>query len=112
MGEALKARIKRARFDDPGEEAILNILVTARVLLERLELICGRHGITHNQFNILRILRGRHPDGHPLGEIASRMIERAPDITRLVDRLAKSKLVERSDSPSDRRVSVVTITDA
>ncbi len=68
MGDALKARIKRARFDDPGEEAILNVLVTSRVLLERLEAICSRYGITHNQINILHILRGRYPEDYPLGE--------------------------------------------
>jgi DNA-binding MarR family transcriptional regulator len=57
----------------------------------------------------LRILRGT-PAGHPRGEIAERMVNRAPDMTRLIDRLARRGLVRRTRSRSDRRVSLTRIT--
>ncbi|MBV8202771.1 MAG: MarR family transcriptional regulator, partial [Acidobacteria bacterium] len=67
-------------------------------------------GLSASQYNVLRILRGVHPEGHPRCEIARRMIERAPDVTRLIDRLEKRGWVERDRSPRDRRLSISRIT--
>ena len=110
MGEGLKRRIKQERFQSPLQEAVLNLMVASDYLKRQAESICSERGITGAQYNVLRILRGVHPDGHPRCEIASRMIERSPDITRLVDRLEAQGLVERDRSSQDRRLSLTTIT--
>jgi DNA-binding MarR family transcriptional regulator len=65
--------------------------------------------ISATQYNVLRILRGA-PEGLPCGEIASRMITRDPDITRLLDRLEKRSLISRSREVSDRRTVMTRIT--
>src|SRR5215204_2537155 len=62
---------------------------------QRMNDVCRKHGVTHDQYNILRILRGVHPTGHPRCEITKRLISRAPDVTRLLDRLVRQGLVER-----------------
>ena len=110
MGEALKARLKQNRFENPLQEALLNLMVASGHIHEFLEKTCAPFGITHVQYNLLRILRGVHPKGHPRCEIARRMIERSPDVTRLIDRLEKQGLVERIPSEKDRRLSVTRIT--
>ncbi len=111
MGEALKKRIKQtADFESPVEEALLNLMVAADHARGRLERACAGFGITPGQYNVLRILRGVHPSGHPRCEIAARLIEKAPDVTRLVNRLEAQGLVERDRSEEDRRLSLTRIT--
>jgi len=61
------------------------------------------HGITPQQYNVLRILRGAGPDGLPTLSIGERMIEQTPGVTRLVDRLERKTLVARTPCPKDRR---------
>ena len=110
MSNALKAKIKqRTDFDNPASEAVLNLMVAADIVKGELERIFAAHEITSGQYNVLRILRGAGCDGHPRCEIAARMIERAPDITRIVDRLENQKLVIRDRSDQDRRQSVARI---
>ena len=96
----------------PESEAILNILVAAGHIRERVNRVCGVHDISNTQFNVLRILKGGPPEGYPRHEIQERMLERAPDVTRLIDRLELRGLVERARSASDRRLSVTRITPA
>lgn len=110
MGEALKKRIKQERFESAAQEAFLNLLIVADHLREKLDKVCAKHGITHGQYNVLRILRGVYPDGHPRCEISARLLERAPDVTRMVDRLEKEGLVARDRSTEDRRLSITRIT--
>ena len=111
MGDALKKRIKQtADFSSPVEEALLNLMVAADHARSRLESVCARFGITPGQYNVLRILRGAHPKGHPRCEIAARLIEKAPDVTRLVNRLEAQGLAERDRSEEDRRLSLTRIT--
>jgi len=109
MGEALRRRIKQQRFENPLQEALLNVLVTGSHIREHLNRLCGPYRITHSQYNVLRILRGA-PNGHPRCEIAGRMVERAPDVTRLIDRLEKQGLVARDRTAKDRRLSIARIT--
>jgi DNA-binding MarR family transcriptional regulator len=111
MGEVLKKRLQMTRMAGPGQEAILNLLVAAGHLRERMDRVCEAHRITSGQYNVLRILRGARPDGFARCEISRRMVERAPDVTRLIDRLEAQDLVERDRSSEDRRRSVAKITD-
>ncbi|HXG65053.1 MAG TPA: MarR family transcriptional regulator [Blastocatellia bacterium] len=110
MGEALKQRLKQTRFESTLQEALLNLMVAAGHVRDRVERVCEEHGITHGQYNVLRILKGVYPEGHARCDIASRMIERAPDVTRLIDRLEDQGLVERDRSDKDRRLSITRIT--
>src|SRR4051812_28210008 len=110
MGNGLKQRIKQDRFENVLQKALLNLVVASDHLRSSIDGICEEAGITRGQYNVLRILRGVYPDGHPRGEIASRMLERAPDVTRIVDRLGKQGLAERDRSGEDRRLSITRIT--
>ena len=110
MGSGLQRRIKQAHFRSPQQEALLNLSVAAAYLREQSERVVEAFDITLPQYNVLRILRGIHPDGHPRGEIASRMLDRAPDVTRIVDRLSAKKLVERDRNGDDKRQSITRIT--
>jgi DNA-binding MarR family transcriptional regulator len=110
MGERLKERLKQRSFSSAYQEAMLGVLVTADRLSRVMEETCERHGITAAQYNVLRILRGVYPGGHPRCEIITRMISAAPDVTRLIDRLEKMGLAERRKSEDDRRLSLTVIT--
>lgn len=89
---------------------MLNLRVASHFAENRVEKICSEFGITGAQYNVLRILRGVYPEGHPRCEIISRMIETSPDTTRLIDRLEKQELVERDKSDEDKRMSITRIT--
>lgn len=112
MGEALKKRIKQERFESPLQEAILNLLVAAAYVQEKSDRVCSEHGITAGQYNVLRILRGAHPGGHSRCDVAGRLVDRAPDVTRLLDRLERQGYVERARSGDDKRLSISRITPA
>jgi DNA-binding MarR family transcriptional regulator len=112
VGDVLKQRIKQTKFEGPAQEALLNLLVASGHLRALVDAVCEQRGITQAQFNVLRILRGAHPEGYPRGEISARMVDRAPDVTRLIDRLESAGLVERVKGTSDRRLSVTRITRA
>ena len=86
-------------------------LVSARLMEPWEKFLKATAELTLHQYNVLRILRGSHPTALPSGEIATRMISRDPDITRLVDRLEKRGLVARIRGRQDRRVVEVAITE-
>lgn len=86
----------------------MEVLRTHGHLHDGLSRLLREKGLSEPQFNVLRILRGAGEDGLPCQAVAERMITRYPDITRLLDRLAASGLVERIRSREDRRVVVVT----
>lgn len=102
---------QRRPFRSPYHEAALGLLRTADVLRRRLEVRFQPYGITAQQYSVLRILRGAPQEGLPTMEIAERMLERTPGITRLVDRLEQKGLLARERSQSDRRCVLCTITN-
>lgn len=110
MGNVLEQRLKMSRFESPYHESMLNLLLSADHLNGKIESVCGEFGVTHPQYNILRILRGVHPGGYPCGEIAARMLNRAPDITRRLDVLEGREFVVRDRLFTDRRVVLTRIT--
>jgi DNA-binding MarR family transcriptional regulator len=101
-------------------EVFLTLLHAADSLLRPAEETLKTAGLSHTQYNVLRILRGARRSmqkssdaaGLPCGEIAARMITRDPDITRLLDRLESRGLVSRTREKKDRRVVLACITDA
>jgi DNA-binding MarR family transcriptional regulator len=111
MPMSARSPVARRKLENPAQEAMVTLMVTAGHLVQGLEEVCALHGITHDQYNVLRILRGVHPGGHPRYAVAERLINRAPDVTRLLDRLEREKLVERRRSEEDRRLSISRITD-
>lgn len=116
MGErnsALRREIGQTRpFRSPAQEATISILRTADVVRRRLVEVVEPHGVTLQQYNVLRILRGAHPDPLPTLEIGERLIERMPGITRLLDRLEEKALVRRERCSDDRRLVHCWITPA
>lgn len=111
--ESLLKELKQRRpFRTSAQEAWVAILRTADVLRRVRSTEFEAVGLTEQQYNVLRILRGAHPDTLPTLEIGSRMIERQPGITRLLDRLEAKGWVRRERSTSDRRIVDCSITDA
>jgi DNA-binding MarR family transcriptional regulator len=100
---------QRRPFRSPGHEAVVSLLLTADRLRRELAGVVEPHGLTLQQYNVLRILRGAGAKGLPTLDIAERMIEQAPGITRLLDRLEKKSLVKRERCPQDRRQVTVVI---
>jgi DNA-binding MarR family transcriptional regulator len=93
----------------PEEAAFLDLLRTADMLSRGLVQVLRTEALSSTQYNVLRILRGT-PEGLPCGEVASRMITRDPDVTRLLDRLEKRGLISRSRETTDRRTVMARIT--
>jgi len=89
----------------------LNVMVTSSWILSKLSAEMAPFGVTPAQYNVLRILRGSHPAKMPCSEIGNRLLDRTPDVTRLLNRLEKVGLVSRERASYDRRVVQVGITD-
>ncbi len=112
MTTSLKAKLKQnADFRSKAHEATLGLMVAAVHLRRQAEEIFKRHDLNFNYYNVLRILRGAPDDGYPRCEIIERMIDPAPDVTRLMDHLVKRGWVRRERSDIDRRQSLHWITE-
>jgi DNA-binding MarR family transcriptional regulator len=94
----------------PGQVAAITIFRTADVVRHAMERSLSAFGLSNEQYNALRILRGAGENGLPTLEISNRMLSRSPNITRLLDRLIAKKFVRRSRPKEDRRVVIVSIT--
>jgi DNA-binding MarR family transcriptional regulator len=101
--------IKSRRVGSPEEAAFLDLLRTADMLTRGTIGVLKAEDLSQTQYNVLRILRGA-PQGLPCGEIASRMITRDPDVTRLLDRMEKRGLISRARESRDRRMVLARIT--
>lgn len=100
----LQREIRQSRpFRSTAHEAAVGLLRTADLLRQALAAAVAPHDLTPQQYNVLRILRGAGDAGLPTLEISDRMLERAPGITRLLDRLEAKGLVRRERCPADRR---------
>jgi MarR family transcriptional regulator, organic hydroperoxide resistance regulator len=103
---------QRTPFRSTAQEAVISMLRTADTVRRRLAHVIEPHGITLQQYNVLRILRGARPDPMPTLEIGERLIERTPGITRLLDRLEEKGLVRRERCATDRRLVHAWITES
>ncbi len=110
---ALKQEIAQERpFASAEEEALLNLLRTADCLQRAFQRMSREWGVTSTQYNVLRILRGSHPQGLTCSAIGDRMITAEPDITRLLARLKAQKLIRQHRDRHDRRVVWTQISEA
>jgi DNA-binding MarR family transcriptional regulator len=106
----IEEEIRQQKFKSPYQKAVINLLFTANWLHNKQEEFFRTFGITAQQFNILRILKGQHPRGIPAKEIKQRMVDKNSDVSRLLDRLCSKALVERKICPLDKRASEIFIT--
>ena len=109
----LRDELKQTRpFHSPAHEALLSVLRTAAVVQRVTAQVVEPSGITVQQYNVLRILRGAGRGGLCRNEIRERLVAQVPDVTRLLDRLEQSGLVERERAEQDRRLMTTRITKA
>lgn len=109
----LREEIKQSKpFHDRAHAAALALLRTVDEARREMESLIAPHGVSPEQYNVLRILRGAGEHGLPTLEIAARLLEKNPGITRLVDKLEAKKLVERRRCKTDRRQVFCVITPA
>jgi DNA-binding MarR family transcriptional regulator len=110
---SLREEIRQTRpFASAAEEAAVALLRTTDLVRRRIAAAIEPHDVTIQQYNVLRILRGAGEGGLQTLDLASRMIEQAPGITRLIDRLEAKKLVRRERPRGDRRCVICRITPA
>lgn len=110
MSDRLRSEIKQSKpFRSLEVEAFLNIQRTADVLMRGVSETLKAHDLSPTQYNALRILRGAG-DGLACSEVGERMVNKDPDITRLLDRLEQRELVTRARDAKDRRVVTAKIT--
>lgn len=93
------------------QRTVMELVRTADLVRRYFTELYAPHGLAPQQYNVLRILRGARPQPLATMEIAERMLEKTPGITRLLDRLEEKGLVERERHPEDRRVVLCSITD-
>lgn len=106
----LEEEIKQSHFPNEVEKALVNVIFTANFLHNQNLKRFKKHGISPEQFNVLRILRGSHPKKLRLADISSRMLDRNSNATRLVEKLRLKNLVTRDNCEKDRRQVDIGIT--
>lgn len=103
--------IKQKKFRSEYEKMIVNILYTASWIELKNTKIFRQFGITHQQYNILRILRGQYPNPATVNLLIDRMLDKMSNASRLVDKLVAKNLVKRTTCKNDRRKVDVIITE-
>jgi DNA-binding MarR family transcriptional regulator len=107
----LESEIKQPKFRNEYHKLAVNVLYTYGWLMNSQSKLFTKHGITGNQFNILRILRGQYPNPATINLLKERMLDKMSDASRLVERLRLKGLVKRDLSAQDRRRVDVIITE-
>ncbi|MBK5279126.1 MAG: MarR family transcriptional regulator [Bacteroidia bacterium] len=107
----IEEEIKQTVFRNPHQKAGVNLILTYYWLINKHKDFFKPYGITNQQFNILRILKGQYPKSISGADIKERMLDKNSDVSRLIDRLLLKKLVTKSQCPSDRRAADVSINE-
>lgn len=110
MGRPITEAIKQAKFRNEAHKLAVNLVFTVNWLSGLHQHIFKKHGITAQQFNVLRILRGQYPNPATLHLIKDRMLDKMSDASRIVERMRKVGLVERLTCKQDRRAVDIRIT--
>ena len=108
----LSEEIQQSAFQSAHTEAVLNVHFTSNWLFRILQTELNAFDISHEQYNILRILRGNQEGTYCLRDVQQRMLNRTANTTRLVEKLRKRGLVSRRPNPTNRRMVGVRITQA
>jgi DNA-binding MarR family transcriptional regulator len=103
--------INQASFKNARQKAMINVLFTYGWVIERIKNVLAAEDITHQQYNILRILRGSAPEPLSTLQIRERMLDKMSDTSRIVDRLVLKGLVKKTICAKDKRLVDVVITD-
>lgn len=103
--------IKQAAFRTSYHRLLVNIMYTSNWVADGQVRMLKPHGITLQQYNVLRILRGQYPNPVKVNDIMERMLDKMSNASRLVDKLLIKNLVARTECPSDRRAVDVVITE-
>lgn len=106
----IEEEIKQTKFKNAFQKASINLQFTAKWLEAAGNDFFKQFGITAQQFNILRILRGQNQNSISAAEIKHRMLDRNSDVSRLLDRLIEKKMVTKTQCESDKRATDVLIT--
>jgi len=107
----IEKAINQQKFESPYHKLVVNLVYTSNWLRDRQMELFKPFGLLPQHFNILRILKGKEPEPCSAGEIKEVMLDKAPDLTRLVDKLVKQELVDRRLCPSNRRQMDIYLTD-
>lgn len=107
----LEEEIKQAKFQSNNHRASLNLIYTANWLMAKYEEIIRPYGITSQQYNILRILKGQNANCLSATEIKTRMLDKSSDVSRMLDRLELKKLIIKEVSRYDKRAIDVSISE-
>ncbi len=108
----IEEAIKQKKFSSELHKLVVNILYTSSWVERLHQRFFKQHGITAQQYNVLRILRGQYPNAASVGIVLDRMIDKSSNITRLVDKLVAKKYVTRTENPENRRMQQLLITSA
>lgn len=103
--------IHQEKFTSAQQKAMLNIMFSYGWVIERIRDFLASEDITHQQYNILRILRGSHPKPLSTLQIRERMLDKMSDTSRIVDRLIVKGFVKKGTCAADKRLVDVTITE-
>lgn len=106
----IEEAIRQKKFDSPYQKAFVNLIYTYNQVMEQQEELFGRFGLTPQQYNVLRILRGKYPNSACVGEVKEVMLDKNPDLTRLCDRLIKKNLMQREINAYNKRQVLIKIT--
>ncbi|MGZ5192024.1 MAG: MarR family winged helix-turn-helix transcriptional regulator [Flavisolibacter sp.] len=107
----LEKDIHQVHFVSDKQKALINLLYTYGWVIEKIKDFLSKEDITHQQYNILRILRGSHPGPLSTLQIRERMLDKMSDTSRIVDRLVIKGLVKKTTCSKDKRLVDVLITD-
>ena len=107
----IEDEIKQKAFKNAYQKAFINVVYTSGWLQQQQAAFFKPYGITLPQFNILRILRGQHPEPATISLLIERMLDKTSNASRIVDKLEAKGLVTRKQCPADRRTVDVMITD-
>jgi DNA-binding MarR family transcriptional regulator len=105
----IEEEIRQSKFRNTHHKAMINLIFTSNWLTTKQSEQLKPHGITGQQFNILRILKGQHPQSISATSIKTRMLDKNSDISRLLDRMESKGLIEKKISANDKRAFDVTI---
>jgi len=108
--KTIEEEIQQKKFKSSHQKAVINLIYTANWLQNKHLGFFKSFGITGQQFNILRVLKGQHPQSISATAMKTRLLDQNSDVSRLLDRLAGKNLIEKKTCPNDKRASDIFIT--